>query len=204
MLSHAIFKIILLTGVHTGRNRTIPEPPVSWASHVPLSKRAQFILHHGLDKKTHTMYKSYQRTYEDYCYGEGFHNPYPATPEKLVEWVALRAEGSIERGQSRIKAESILQGLSAIRAVHVARFLPTTAFNNPSVKLAVQDQDTMIKSSDNDPAPTLTPTQRRRPRDTSEGLSEKAIIPTNAPYATRSSVKNSHVIDILRNSYFLS
>jgi hypothetical protein len=83
------------------------------------------------------MYKSYQRSYEDYCYGEGFQNPYPATPEKLVEWVALRAEGSIEQGQSRIKAESILQGLSAIRAVHVARFLPTTAFDNPSVKLAI-------------------------------------------------------------------
>jgi hypothetical protein len=114
--------------------------------------------------------------------------------------VALRAEGSIEQGQSRIKAESILQGLAAIRAVHVARFLPTTAFDNPSVKLAIQDQDTMIESSGNDPAPTLTPTQRRRPRDTSEGLSEKAIIPTNAPYATRSSVKNSHVIDILRNT----
>ncbi|KAN0068303.1 hypothetical protein V8E54_013499 [Elaphomyces granulatus] len=71
-------------------------------------------------------YKSYQRFYEDYCYGEGFQNPYPATPEKLVEWVALRAEGSIEQGQSRIKAESILQGLSAIRAVHVARSTPGT------------------------------------------------------------------------------
>jgi hypothetical protein len=65
------------------------------------------------------MYKSYQRTYEDYCYGEGFHNPYLATPERLVEWVALRAEGSIEQGQSRIKAESILQGLPAIGAIHV-------------------------------------------------------------------------------------
>jgi hypothetical protein len=69
-----------------------PEPPVDWASHVPLSKRARFVLFHGLDKKTHTMYKSYQRSYEDYCYGEGI-QPYSATPEKLVEWVALRTEG---------------------------------------------------------------------------------------------------------------
>jgi hypothetical protein len=30
-----------------------------------------------------------------------------------------------------------LQGLSAIRAVHVARFISTTAFDNPSVKLAI-------------------------------------------------------------------
>jgi hypothetical protein len=51
--------------------------------------------------------------------------------------VALRTEGSIEQGQTRIKAESILQGLSANRAVHVTRFLPTTAFDNPAVKLAI-------------------------------------------------------------------
>jgi hypothetical protein len=82
------------------------------------------------------MYKSYQRSYEDYCYAEGM-QPYPATPEKLVEWVALRTEGSIGQGQSPIKAESILQGLSAIRAVHVARFLPLSAFDNPAVKLAI-------------------------------------------------------------------
>ena len=37
------------------------------------------------------MYGSYQRSYEDYCYGEGFQNPYPATPKNLVEWVALNA-----------------------------------------------------------------------------------------------------------------
>jgi len=110
---------------------------VSWAAHVHLSKRAQFVLYHGLDKKTHVTYKSYQRSYEDYCYGEGIQNPYPATPERLVEWVALRTEGSIEKGQSPIKAESILQGLSAIRAIHVARFLPTIAFDNPAVKLAI-------------------------------------------------------------------
>jgi hypothetical protein len=36
----------------------------------------------------------------------------------------------------RIKAESILQGLSAIRTIHVTRFLPTAAFDNPAVKLA--------------------------------------------------------------------
>jgi hypothetical protein len=114
-----------------------PEPPLGWASHVPLSKRARFVLYHGLDKKTHSTYKSYQRSYEDCCYGEGIRDPYPATPEYLVEWVALRTEGSIEQGQSRIKAESILQGLSAIKAVHVARFLPTTAFDNPAVKLAI-------------------------------------------------------------------
>jgi hypothetical protein len=114
-----------------------PEPPVSWAAHVHLSKRAQFVLYHGLDKKTHVTYKSYQRSYEDYCYGEGIQNPYPATPERLVEWVALRTEGSVEKGQSPIKAESILQCLSAIRAIHVARFLPTIAFDNPAVKLAI-------------------------------------------------------------------
>ena len=100
-------------------------------------QRARFVLYHGLDKKTHSTYKSYQRSYEDCCYGEGIRDPYPATPENLVEWVALRTEGSIEQGQSRIKAESILQGLSAIKAVHVARFLPTTAFDNPAVKLAI-------------------------------------------------------------------
>jgi hypothetical protein len=71
------------------------------------------------------MYKSYQRLYEVYCYGEGI-QPYPATP----------TEGFIGQGQSPIKAESILQGLSAIRAAHVARFLPLSTFDDPAVKLA--------------------------------------------------------------------
>jgi hypothetical protein len=84
------------------------------------------------------MYKSYQRLYEDYCFSEGI-QPYPATPKKLVEWIALRTEGSIVPGQSRIKAESILQGLSAIRAIHVSRFLPTAAFDNPTIKLTITE-----------------------------------------------------------------
>jgi hypothetical protein len=81
------------------------------------------------------MYKSYQRSYEDFCYSKGIQDPYPATPLQLVEWVALRTEGAI--GHSPIKAESILQGLSAIRAVHVARFLPIIVFDNPAIKMAV-------------------------------------------------------------------
>ncbi|KAN0078649.1 hypothetical protein V8E54_005162 [Elaphomyces granulatus] len=63
--------------------------------------------------------------------------------------------------------------------------LPTPRETPPS-----HNQDTentaKVESSDNDPVPTLTQTQqKRRPRDKSEGLSEEAIIPTTAPYATR-------------------
>jgi hypothetical protein len=47
-------------------------------------------------------------------------------------------EGSIEQGPglSRVKAESILQGLSAIKAVHVARFLPTTHLTTLTPRLS--------------------------------------------------------------------
>lgn len=78
--------------------------------------------------------------------------------------------------------------------------LPTPRETPPS-----HNQDTentaKVESSDNDPVPTLTQTQqKRRPRDKSEGLSEEAIIPTTAPYATRSKTKHSHAIEILRNT----
>lgn len=82
------------------------------------------------------MYKSYQRSYEEFCYGEN-RVPYPATPITLVEWIALRAEGSLAHGQTRIKAESIQQGLSAIKAVHTTRFIPEEAFHNPAVRQAI-------------------------------------------------------------------
>jgi hypothetical protein len=64
-----------------------------------------------------------------------------------------------------------------------------------------QDQDTVNTTKAESPTPTWTQTQKqRRPRDKSEGLSEEAIIPTSAPYTTRSKVKQSHAIDILRNT----
>jgi hypothetical protein len=113
-----------------------PTPPVSWSTYIPVSKRAQFILYHGLDKKTHIMYKSYQRLYEDFCYSEG-HQPFPATPKKLVEWIAVHAEGSTTQGQGPLKAESIQQAISAIRSVHIDRFLSEKAFDSSAVKRAI-------------------------------------------------------------------
>jgi hypothetical protein len=127
------------------------------------------------------MYKSYQRSYEDYCYGEGIRNPYPATPEKLVEWVALRTEGSIEQGQTRIKAESILQGLSAIRAVHVARFLPTTVFDNPAVKLAIAGARRLQGKREKTKAEPLSKTQITSPAPEIDSDNEWEDDPNDLP-----------------------
>ena len=63
-----------------------------------------------------------------------------------------------------------------------------------------QDQDTVNTTKTESPTPTWTQTQKqRRPRDESEGLSEEAIIPTvHTPL--KSKVKQSHAIDILRDT----
>ena len=82
------------------------------------------------------MYKSYQRSYEDFCYSEGL-QPYPATPKKLVEWIAIRVEGSTTQGQGPLKAESVQQAISAIRSVHIDRFLSEKAFDSSAVKRAI-------------------------------------------------------------------
>ena len=82
------------------------------------------------------MYRSYQKSYENFCFSDGV-QPFPATKLQLVEWAALRASGSSDPAQGRLKAESIQQGLSAIRAVHVSRFLPTTVFESPEIKLVM-------------------------------------------------------------------
>ena len=107
-----------------------------WASQIPLSKRAQFFLYHGLDRKTRATYNTYQKSYENFCYAEG-EQPYPATSTKLVEWIAIRAEGSIVPGQGPLKADTITQALSAIRSVHIEQFISEEAFESPAVRRAI-------------------------------------------------------------------
>lgn len=86
-------------------------PPAAWEKTVPLSKRAQYVLFNALDSKSRGRYKSYEKNWEDFCYSFG-KQPYPATPQMLVEWIAVQATGDI--GFGRIKADTILQGISAI------------------------------------------------------------------------------------------
>lgn len=53
----------------------------------------------------------------------------------LVEWIAVRATGDI--GFGRIKADTILQGLSAIKAAHIRRFASYAAFDHLAIKQAI-------------------------------------------------------------------
>ena len=79
--------------------------------------------------------------------------------------------------------------------------LPTPRETPPLGQNEDTENNTIIQSSEDISDPPLTHTRhQRRPRDTSEGLSEQAIIPTNEPYAIRSRVKHSHAIDVLRTT----
>ena len=55
---------------------------------------------------------------------------WPAPAQLLEEWVAARGEGSSDSYLSRLKPESIIQALSALRSVHVDRGLPLLVFDN--------------------------------------------------------------------------
>ena len=110
-----------------------PQPPLSWSSHIPLSNRAQFYLYHGLDRKTHQTYKSYQKSFENFCYGKGA-QPFPIQLNRLLEWVAVRAEGIPIPGQGPLKADSIVQAVSALRSIHTDRFLSEEVFESPQLK----------------------------------------------------------------------
>jgi hypothetical protein len=68
--------------------------------------------------------------------------------------VALRTEGSLEQGQASIEAESILQGLSVMKAIHVARFLPF--HDRTAVKLAIAGPKlSLYQKSNSSPAPEI-------------------------------------------------
>jgi integrase len=103
-------------------------PPIEWSSHIKASNLAQKFLYYGLAPSTRRTYSSYQLSYENFCLGRAV-LPYPASVEVLAEWISVRAFGSTDPGQSALKADSILQALSAVRSVHIDRCLSTSVFN---------------------------------------------------------------------------
>lgn len=80
------------------------------------------------------MYNSHCSSFEDFCATNG-QQAYPATTIQLLEWISVRTDGA--PGFSRIKADSILQGLSAIKAAHHVRLLRTSQFEEPAIRIAI-------------------------------------------------------------------
>ena len=60
--------------------------------------------------------------------------PYPAAQYWLGVWIARRARGKPEYLQGRLKWESCLQALSAVKSVHTERLLSTEAFNTDFIR----------------------------------------------------------------------
>jgi hypothetical protein len=74
-------------------------------------------------------YESAQRSYEYFC--QVHEQPaFPAQLHTLGEWVTGRGIGSLMPWQDRIKPETILSYLSALRSVHVDRRIATDVFDS--------------------------------------------------------------------------
>ena len=113
-----------------------PSPPANWLCCEELSNLACHLLYYGVAPGTRKTYKSYQKSYEEFCYVNGV-LPYPATDIILVEWISRRAFGSTQLGQGRLSADSIVQALSAVRSVHVDLNEDLSAFNTELLKRVV-------------------------------------------------------------------
>jgi integrase len=117
---------------------SFPQPPKEFLDSLNnVSDNLAFFLYHGRKPGTRRNYKSYTKSWEMFCKLRSI-PPYPAQEQWLAEWIAGRGEGTTEPSQGRLKAETCRSALSAIRAYHVERLLPTTAFNSEYIDLVIQ------------------------------------------------------------------
>ena len=88
---------------------------------------------HGLSPSTRTTYRSARTSFEYFCAVRN-QPAFPAQRLHLIEWATIRSTGSSECHQDRITSDTIASYFSALRSVHVDRGLPTTVFDDETLR----------------------------------------------------------------------
>jgi hypothetical protein len=115
----------------------LPPPKREWLDTIRASTLCAEFLWHGLEAGTRTVYQSSQKSWEFYCAQVNV-PAYPARLQQLGEWVAARASGApIVGSRNRIKADTILTYLAAIRSVHIDHRISDSVFDSPWLKRIV-------------------------------------------------------------------
>ncbi len=110
---------------------------LGWLDTICASTLCAEFLWHGLDAGTRATYQSSQKSWEFYCAQVNV-PAYPASLQQLGEWVSARASGApITGSTNRIKADTILMYLAAIRSVHTDRCINDSVFDSPWLKRIV-------------------------------------------------------------------
>lgn len=103
-------------------------------AYLKLSNDALYFLWNGLAPDTRAGYNSAVKSYEYFCSQTGL-PPWPASVQVLAEWVTGRALGRpMIPYQAKVKPDTIISMLSALRSVHVDRQYPLTPFESPWLK----------------------------------------------------------------------
>jgi hypothetical protein len=113
-------------------------PPQQWLDEVEsrFSHETKLNIWHGLSPSTRTTYKTARTSFEYFCQIRN-QPAFPAQRLHLIEWVTLRSTGSSECHQDRITGDTIASYLSALRSVHVDRGLPTSVFDDETLKRVI-------------------------------------------------------------------
>ena len=85
----------------------------------------------GLKEDTRTSYASATKSYESFCYLNGFTKAWPATQKSLGSWIVERAWGNTTPLMGQLQGTTIRTYVAALRSVHVDLDLPTTVFESP-------------------------------------------------------------------------
>lgn len=90
-----------------------------------------YFLWNGLAHETRKNYFSVQKSYETYCTLQS-KTAWPAQIKVLGDWITMRAIGGA--GVTRVKADTILASLSALRSVHTDNQWDESVFDSPWLK----------------------------------------------------------------------
>ena len=103
-----------------------------------LSNDGKILLWYSLSPDTRMNYASAIKSYEYFCSTRINTLPYSATNRALEEWTVSRLIGSTDTLLSRVKADTMLAYLSAVKSHHIDRGHGTQAFDNPRLERLIK------------------------------------------------------------------
>ena len=115
-----------------------PSPAFLESINDGLSHEGKILLCHSLSSETRTNYATAVKSYEYFCSTCINTAPYPATNRGLEEWTVSRLIGSTDPLLGRVKADTMLAYLSAIKSYHIDHGFKTRAFETPRLERLVK------------------------------------------------------------------
>ena len=110
-------------------------PPLEWVHELEphFSHKTKLNIWHGLAPSTRKTYRAARTSFEYFCRVRG-QPAFPAQRLHLIEWATIRSTGSSEVHQDRVTGDTIASYFSALRSVHVDRGMPTTVFDDETLR----------------------------------------------------------------------